>query len=125
MHLIRIRINSYFKVRCALYLLLFSGVLATTIGVTVLFMAVNSQASFGLKAVGGLFLAAGNYCWNSCDSICHRFFNFSSFCCVMHLHFLIFQKDFKMSHLAKIFQVKTGDRPKLLLCHTRFFVFES
>ena len=46
--------------KCALYLLLFAGCLAITIGVVVLFMTFsNEHTSIGLRSVGVLFLAAG------------------------------------------------------------------
>lgn len=48
------------QVRCALYLLLFAGVLAILIGSMVLSMTFNqSEASIGLRSVGALFLCAG------------------------------------------------------------------
>ena len=47
------------QVKCALYLLLCSGILATTIGIVVLFLAPETDSTLGLRAVGGLFLAAG------------------------------------------------------------------
>ena len=49
------------QVKCALYLLLCSGVLATTIGIVVLFIAPETDSTLGLRAVGGLFLAAGKF----------------------------------------------------------------
>ena len=49
------------QVQCALYLLLCSGILATTIGVVVLFIAPETDSTLGMRAVGGLFLAAGNF----------------------------------------------------------------
>ena len=48
------------QVRCALYLLLFAGILAILIGSMVLSMTLKqSESSIGLRSVGALFLCAG------------------------------------------------------------------
>ena len=58
------------QVQCALYLLLCSGILATTIGVVVLFIAPETDSTLGMRAVGGLFLAAGNFKISKIRSFC-------------------------------------------------------